>query len=538
MNRSVLFLILVVTLLGMTSLVTAQSAFERTTSETHLTQGTIPGSLSIDKTVGEEVCFTLTAKDKNGNVIRSWNTTGNATTITLLYSGNPGSTANTDTSTQSWNADPMGYSYAQILFNGTELTKISADEWSIPASDFDSLGQARVCLIHTRADTGVYLQITPTFAGLNQVSDLINFKASGITNFLVDLTSATAPTPNQVYVLRRYEIVVSPRDRYLNVSNEQIQTNFSARFPGEFESTLPGLSDIFSGSVFITGPTNYFLASRIERTNAKADQLQTVRAYNVNDPTITGETSPYEILSHAPNAFALTAPADKTELQLIHSYDVETFTWEKAVPQDPYTNIQISRFGGSPVSDVVTYILRFVDKASLTQSFLFDSDNVGADAQYSTNHGQLEDLLNRMSGSTLSAQYTMIWRVEATDGLYTTLSSPPHADPNSRPGYELTIKRNPTGVESLAPVEFGLHQNFPNPFNPSTNITYSIPTPGPVTLKVYDLLGSEIAILVNEKRDAGTYTLRFDARSLPSGIYLYKLQSAGHTLTKRMTLMK
>lgn len=89
-----------------------------------------------------------------------------------------------------------------------------------------------------------------------------------------------------------------------------------------------------------------------------------------------------------------------------------------------------------------------------------------------------------------------------------------------------------------APLSFSLEQNFPNPFNPSTAIPFSIPVSGPVTLTVYDLLGRTAAVLVNEPKNAGRYTVSFDASRLSSGVYLYTLRSGNSSATKRMLLLR
>lgn len=86
--------------------------------------------------------------------------------------------------------------------------------------------------------------------------------------------------------------------------------------------------------------------------------------------------------------------------------------------------------------------------------------------------------------------------------------------------------------------DYSLDQNFPNPFNPSTKITYSIKEEGLVTLKVYDILGKEIATLVNESKPAGIYEAAFNASELPSGMYIYKIQSGQFSDVKKMLLTK
>jgi len=92
--------------------------------------------------------------------------------------------------------------------------------------------------------------------------------------------------------------------------------------------------------------------------------------------------------------------------------------------------------------------------------------------------------------------------------------------------------------ESSLPKEFVLTQNYPNPFNPTTIIKYDIPGFSFITLKVYDVLGKEIATLVNDEKPAGSYEVEFSAIGLPSGIYFYKLQAGNFIETKKMVLMK
>ena len=91
---------------------------------------------------------------------------------------------------------------------------------------------------------------------------------------------------------------------------------------------------------------------------------------------------------------------------------------------------------------------------------------------------------------------------------------------------------------SLIVKEYALEQNFPNPFNPSTSIGYAIPKAGSVTLKVYDILGKEIATLVNAYQEPGNYVVNFDASKLSTGLYVYKLRSDKFTEVKKMMLVK
>ena len=94
---------------------------------------------------------------------------------------------------------------------------------------------------------------------------------------------------------------------------------------------------------------------------------------------------------------------------------------------------------------------------------------------------------------------------------------------------------------STSPASFALEQNYPNPFNPTTNIRFSVQVSGLVVLKVFNLLGSEVATLVNENLNAGSYETTFAAGSvngLASGTYFYRLQSGASVQTKKLVLMK
>ncbi len=98
----------------------------------------------------------------------------------------------------------------------------------------------------------------------------------------------------------------------------------------------------------------------------------------------------------------------------------------------------------------------------------------------------------------------------------------------------------PTSVEhnELLPTEFLLSQNYPNPFNSSSTIKYSIPKFSQITLKIFNTLGEEIEILVNEEKPVGTYEVNWNDASLPSGVYFYRLQAGSFVQTKKMILLK
>ena len=109
-------------------------------------------------------------------------------------------------------------------------------------------------------------------------------------------------------------------------------------------------------------------------------------------------------------------------------------------------------------------------------------------------------------------------------------------------GIELVFEQT-TGVldeqeEYIIPYNFELSQNYPNPFNPSTIIRYSVPSRSTVILKIFDILGGEVSTLINEDKDAGFYSVNFNASQLSSGIYFYQLQAGSFNQVKKMILIK
>jgi len=96
--------------------------------------------------------------------------------------------------------------------------------------------------------------------------------------------------------------------------------------------------------------------------------------------------------------------------------------------------------------------------------------------------------------------------------------------------------RNEHGLQ--LPKSVALDQNYPNPFNPITEISYDIPKSFEVNLRVFNILGQEIATLVNRQQEAGSHTVRWDATAEPSGIYFYRLKAGDFLETKKMVVVK
>jgi len=115
-------------------------------------------------------------------------------------------------------------------------------------------------------------------------------------------------------------------------------------------------------------------------------------------------------------------------------------------------------------------------------------------------------------------------------------------DPNkllqSSMKWTIDIKAPTDVVTDELPKSFSLEQNYPNPFNPATTINYSLPEPGNVVIKVYDILGREVAELVNERKDSGKFSVAFNASRFASGLYVCTMQVNNYFASKAMVLTK
>ena len=145
---------------------------------------------------------------------------------------------------------------------------------------------------------------------------------------------------------------------------------------------------------------------------------------------------------------------------------------------------------------------------------------------------------NRVDSTVLA---TMTFRVPPTQFPTTVFDSTIQSVFNTGwnvidpPGGVVVSVMNSSGI---IPSSYELYQNYPNPFNPSTTIRFDLPKAAYTKLTIYDILGREIAKLVNEKLEAGSYDFSWDAAGLASGTYIYKLETAGYTDIKKMILLK
>lgn len=173
------------------------------------------------------------------------------------------------------------------------------------------------------------------------------------------------------------------------------------------------------------------------------------------------------------------------------------------------------------------------DVINSSQAYLIErSINGGAFTQIATVNGSTSEYIDYGVSYAGSGPNTATYKIRAKDtqgltSLYTDAKSVPWGD-----AWKIASEQ-----EEVI-TEYKLQQNFPNPFNPVTNIVYQLPKSGLVQLKVYDLLGSAVAVLVNEVKSEGSYSVSFDASNLPSGVYIYSLKVNDFIQNNKMILLK
>ncbi len=229
---------------------------------------------------------------------------------------------------------------------------------------------------------------------------------------------------------------------------------------------------------------------RGENGGGYADQTFSIEVINVNDP---------------PSGFALLHPLNEKMITLEEYPAGVLFTWEKA--QDPD-------------GDSVQYIFE-LDTLHTFRSPL----------RQDTLSGETDSIRVRLPDGGM----IYYWRVWVTDGQSALLS---HPEVRTVTADALLPVLAVDELEEDAEPESILKQNFPNPFNPTTSIQYTVPREGRVRLSVYNLLGQEVAVVFDGTQSEGIYSVEFDKADLPSGIYFYRIHGPGFFETKKMVIAK
>jgi len=166
----------------------------------------------------------------------------------------------------------------------------------------------------------------------------------------------------------------------------------------------------------------------------------------------------------------------------------------------------------------------------MNSNLYFHSNSGGTDTSITITGGLLDSIASTL-GANVGDSILTLWSGWAYNG-YDSVSS------NT---FILIIKRTTIGIQTVPteiPDKYALFNNYPNPFNPTTNIKFDLPENTIVSLKIFDISGREVASLLNSKLQAGTYTYLWNASTVSSGIYFYELSTPGFRQVKRMVLIK
>ncbi|HSW56538.1 MAG TPA: T9SS type A sorting domain-containing protein [Ignavibacteriaceae bacterium] len=316
----------------------------------------------------------------------------------------------------------------------------------------------------------------------NIVRNVHSYEAAGSTGILLSGVSANAGSLNMVYNNMVYDI-------------QSLSSQNDSRVCGilMWQQNSP---KIYYNSVYLTGTgANHFgsAALRIEGTTTNADVKNNIMI-NVRDDSpycasaifnyqTTNYTSDYNVLFY-----------DDTNqnncLARVGSIDYKTLTDYQVTLRDLHSYVEMPHFV-EPYLEIDPTIPTYLESRG--------TPIAGIETDYKG------DTRNAMTPDIGADEFDGIVGVEDEKTLLT---------------------------------EYALEQNYPNPFNPSTTFRYSIPQTSKVVIKVYDILGNEIALLMDEEKTVGTYELNWNAASLPSGVYFYQLKSGSFLETKKMLLLK
>jgi len=201
-----------------------------------------------------------------------------------------------------------------------------------------------------------------------------------------------------------------------------------------------------------------------------------------------------------------------------------------SISGDITTNFEATWVASSDANgDDLTYTWQAATDSAFTN--LVVNANVGSNLNYQITYGDLDSILVDL-GIESGVSTKIYHRVVTSDG-----SNESNSESRTAMLERGTLTSNEDGTIET-PEKFGLSQNYPNPFNPSTKISFSLDEAAPTQLVVYNMLGQKVATLVNQRLNAGEHTINFEASNMSSGIYIYRLESANQSITKRMTLIK
>ena len=287
----------------------------------------------------------------------------------------------------------------------------------------------------------------------------------------------------------------------------------------------------------LVGTGTYGSASDINATKTKFDQVTTwSKKYNI--PVILDEFGYMDSCSYNSRMCAYG-----TVVSQALSHGVGAFAWDDGGDFPIYNR---KAFGFNEIKDILIYttpespdgmkISQLNSKSIMVQWQNRNTESDSIVIQRRIGSGNFEDYSK--VGPAVS---TFIDSAASPGTLYYYRLKIVKSDSTLIESYPIMLNAVVTSVKqsNAPPAQFELFDNYPNPFNPSTTISYSVPKTSLVTIKVYDTLGQEIATLVNEQKNAGYYSVQFSADSrYASGVYFYTMQAGDFLQTKKLVLLK
>ena len=255
---------------------------------------------------------------------------------------------------------------------------------------------------------------------------------------------------------------------------------------------------------------------------------QGVYGYSHGNPKMTmrnaNDVKPVDDMFYPTRVFPLFLPANNTQFTVSRNLEVQ---WASTTDRD---------------GDDVTYIFALSTPGDETfQAPLYTQLSLeeGSVNRAIIRYADLDGLLDAR-GLENGDSEQFIWTILASDGRDTVQVSTktgPNFNPVSR---NITLERaaQTSAEDSNVPRRFALEQNYPNPFNPATKIRYDVPNQSQVRIAIYDVLGRQVQVLVNEELSAGSHTVEFDATRLASGVYIYRMEAGSFVQTRKMMLVK
>jgi hypothetical protein len=262
---------------------------------------------------------------------------------------------------------------------------------------------------------------------------------------------------------------------------------------------------------------------------------QNFRKLYVLDSAGIGANGMYNLTNIYQEIIYIMVYQDDDLLQFVPTYVPGTIDWANANTFNPTSSLSnidatVDRISNTPnpysISGKVLFNGQGLDNATIYAKIGNSYKN------YGISNGDGNYIVTKLPSGT----YTLlVYRMGyATQTLYVTINNSSIQNFNINMSNLLANNNNNNNI----PEKFELFQNYPNPFNPATSISFNIPVAGNVKLTVYDLLGRQVAVLVNEKLNAGTFDVNWNADNFSSGVYFYSIEAGNFTETKKMLLIK